>query len=179
MCFKKFFCRNNVNSKGHESQSSKQDFVFVFQNIPSSLEEFQALPESAMDNPYKTGALTVLAFCMYKEHKDEALACLDFLQKQPLTHYQKQFIDDRLRGKQYKPFSYLKGATPENGYTPSMPLTVIFESRPSYKDDEGYFTLFIQSSGTDSLREIRIKKQDDGLFVLWDQFLLADVRSPK
>ena len=39
--------------------------TFTFAKLPESISELQALPESTLDSPFKTAALTVLALCVY------------------------------------------------------------------------------------------------------------------
>ena len=39
---------------------------FTFAYVPKSVEELKALPESLMDSPYKSAALTMLVLCNYK-----------------------------------------------------------------------------------------------------------------
>ena len=98
-----------------------------------------------------------------------------------LSVFDKQFLADRFRDKDYVPRSYLAGATPQNGYTPAMPYTVtVFEnpySRANFA--EGYLTLHIRSGGADSPRQIKLRnKPSTGQWFLWEQFLLSDIRPP-
>ena len=44
---------------GNKSES------FTFAALPESLAQLQALPEAALDTPFQTAALTVLALCAY------------------------------------------------------------------------------------------------------------------
>ena len=39
--------------------------TFTFTALPESLAQMQALPEAALDTPFQTAALTVLALCAY------------------------------------------------------------------------------------------------------------------
>ena len=41
---------------------------FTFAYVPKSVEELKVLPESNMDSPYKSAALTMLVLCNYKSH---------------------------------------------------------------------------------------------------------------
>ena len=55
--------RNTVNSV--ENNATQSSFgirkeVFTFSKLPESLTELQSLPESSLDSPFKTAALTVL-----------------------------------------------------------------------------------------------------------------------
>ena len=95
-----------------------------------------------------------------------------------LTEYDKEFLKDRLKGKSYVPRSYFEGTSPENDYTPPVPLTIkVFEYAYSYSED-GYAMLEIRSSGADSPRQIKLRKKGNEWF-LWQQYLLPDIRTPK
>ena len=153
--------------------------TFEFSEIPSTLDELKSLPEAKLETPVMTAALTVLALCRYEKDVNSAIEMINFL-KGPvdLTEYDKQFLRDRLRGKSYVPRSYFEGTSPENDYTPSVPLTIkVFEYAYSYSED-GYAMLEIRSSGADSPRQIKLRKKGNEWF-LWQQYLLPDIRTPK
>ena len=153
--------------------------TFEFSEIPSTLDELKSLPEAKLETPFMTAALTVLALCRYEKDVNSAIEMINFL-KGPvdLTEYDKQFLRDRLRGKSYVPRSYFEGTSPENDYTPSVPLTIkVFEYAYSYSED-GYAMLEIRSSGADSPRQIKLRKKGNEWF-LWQQYLLPDIRTPK
>lgn len=153
--------------------------TFEFSEIPSTLNELKSLPEAKLETPFMTAALTVLALCRYEKDVNSAIEMINFL-KGPvdLTEYDKQFLRDRLKGKSYVPRSYFEGTSPENDYTPSVPLTIkVFEYAYSYSED-GYAMLEIRSSGADSPRQIKLRKKGNEWF-LWQQYLLPDIRTPK
>lgn len=153
--------------------------TFEFSEIPSTLDELKSLPEAKLETPFMTAALTVLALCKYEKDVNSAIEMINFL-KGPvdLTEYDKQFLRDRLKGKSYVPRSYFEGTSPENDYTPSVPLTIkVFEYAYSYSED-GYAMLEIRSSGADSPRQIKLRKKGNEWF-LWQQYLLPDIRTPK
>lgn len=154
---------------------------FSFSRLPESAAELALLPEASLDSPFKTAALTVCALCAYAADKQIGIEMLNFLKgPKPLSPFEIQFIDDRLRdGKTYVPFSYFKGATPENNYTPSEPYEITVSSNPYSSANEGYMKLFIRSGGADSPREIVLRMKGDGKWFLWEQFLLPDIRQPK
>ncbi len=90
------------------------------------------------------------------------------------------FLKDRFcDGKTYVPFSYFKGATPANDYTPDEPFTLVVESNPYSDANEGYKKLFVRSGGADSPREIVLRRKGDGTWLLWEQFILVGIREPK
>ena len=153
--------------------------TFEFSEIPSTLDELKSLPEAKLETPFMTAALTVLALCRYEKDVNSTIEMINFL-KGPvdLTEYDKQFLRDRLRGKSYVPRSYFEGTSPENDYTPPVPLTIkVFEYAYSYSED-GYAMLEIRSSGADSPRQIKLRKKGSEWF-LWQQYLLPDIRTPK
>ena len=59
--------------------SGNQTETIVIGKLPESLEELKALPEAAMDTPFKTAALTVCALCAYAADKEIGISMLDFL----------------------------------------------------------------------------------------------------
>lgn len=167
--------------KESASGSAEVKEEFVFERIPESLAELQALPQATLDSPYKTAALTVIALCVYAADKSIGIEMLNFLKgPKPLTNFEISFIDDRFRDeKTYVPFSYFKGATPENDYTPNQPYSITIESNAYSDANKGYKKLLIRSGGADTPREIQLRQKGDGQWLLWEQFLLPDIRVPK
>ncbi|MBO7666753.1 MAG: hypothetical protein J6S70_04910, partial [Clostridia bacterium] len=106
-----------------------------FESLPANVEELKALPEAALDTPFKAAALTVAALCRYPASKDDAIEMLNFLKgPQPLSNYEKQFLRDRFMDKDYVPRSYFNGAVPANNYEPDVPYTVeVFDNPYSYQ----------------------------------------------
>ena len=154
--------------------------TFTFTALPESLAEMQALPEAAMDTPFKTAALTVCALCAYAADKSVGKEMLNFLRgPRPLSNHDISFLNDRFSDGHHVPFSYFKGAVPANNYTPDTPFTITVTSGPYSDANEGYKKLYIKSGGADSPREIVLRKLGDGRWMLWDQFLLVSIRKPK
>ena len=161
---------------------SSEVYTVSLDRLPTSLTQLQQMPEGALQRPEHTAALTVAALCLYPTDKEAALQMLEHLHgPKGLSAYDRQFLADRFRDKDYVPRSYLAGATPQNGYTPTAPYTVtVFEnpySRANFA--EGYLTLHIRSGGADSPRQIKLRnKPSTGQWFLWEQFLLSDIRPP-
>lgn len=155
--------------------------TFVFSELPESLAQMQELPEASLSSPYRTAALTVCALCAYAADKRAGTEMLNWLRgPRPLSNFDLSFLDDRLRdGKTYVPFSYFQGATPDNDYFPSQPFTLIVESNPTSDDVKGYFKVTIRSGGADSPRSVQLRQKADGTWLLWEQYLMADIRLPK
>ena len=154
--------------------------TFTFSALPTSVNELRALPEASLDSAFKTTALTILALCRYEQEPSAALEMLDFL-KGPaeVSTYEKQFIGERLKGKEYKARSFLTGATPENSYQPTTPYTITVSENPYSFDEENWATLYVTSGGADNPRPIKLrKKPSTGQWFLNDIQCLADIRVP-
>lgn len=128
--------------------SGNQTVTFTFQALPESLAQMQALPEASLDTPFKTAALTVCALCAYGADKNIGLEMLNWLRgPRPMNGQEISFLNDRFRdGKSYIPFSYFVGASPENGYTPRQPFTLLVGSNHTSNTEEGYCKLFIPAA---------------------------------
>lgn len=164
-----------VNSTGNKAET------FTFAKLPENVQELQALPEASLDSPFKTAALSLLALCAYGADKATGIEMLNFLKgPRPLSPMEISFLDDRFRdGQWYVPFSYFKGATPDNDYTPSEPFTVEISSNPNSASNIGYMTLWLRSGGADSPRQITLRKAGDGRWFLWEQYIMVGIRQPK
>ena len=176
---------NNLGQSAKQaiSGATNKTYTVTLSSIPANLAELQAMPEGALKQPEHTAALTVAALCMYPVDKEASFEMLNFLHgPRGLTPSDKQFIADRFRDKDYVPHSYFVGATPDNNYEPSQPLTIKFFENPYARQniDEGYLTLQVESGGADSPRQIRLRtKPSTGEWFLWEQFILSDIRPPK
>ena len=165
-------------SSGIGNMGNKKEKI-VFASLPTSLEEFKALPQAAMSTPFETAAMTVLAFCYYPQNKELSLQMVDFLKgPRPLSGVEKSFISDRFRDSDYIPRSYFEGSTPQNDYTPSEPYTIVVSESPYSYQNENYATLYITSGGADSPRSVQMRKAKDGKWYLWEQFILVGIRQP-
>ena len=154
--------------------------TFTFAALPESLAQLQALPEAALTDPFQTAALTVCALCAYAADKNVGKEMLDWLRgPRPLSPHDISFLNDRFRDGFDVPFSYFKGATPENNYQPTNPFTLTIEAGPYADANPGYKKLHIRSGGADNAREIILRQKGDGTWLLWDQFLLLSIRPPK
>jgi len=160
--------------------SGNMSYTVSFPYLPVNLTQLQAMPEAALKQPEHTAALTIAVLCMYPIDKEAALEMLNYLQgPRGVTPYDKQFLADRFRDKDYVPRSYFAGATPQNNYEPSEPLTVTVFENPYSRGQDGYLTLHVRSGGADSPRQIKLRlKPSTGQWFLWEQFLLSDIRQP-
>ena len=169
------------NVKNAVKNAANKSVTIDFPGIPESYEEFVSLPEAKMENPFETAAMTVLAFCVYPKDRELSVKMLNYLRgPRPMSGIDINFIRDRfMDGKDYVPRSYFKGATPENDYTPEIPLKITVGDNPYSYENDGYAKLLVRSGGADSLREIVLREAKDGKWYLWEQFILADIRQPE
>ena len=152
--------------------------TFKFNAIPTNVEELKALPEAALTTPFAAAALSVLAFCRYGTDKQAAIDMINFLKgPQPLSNYDIQFLRDRLGGKEYKPFSFFDGSSPQNNYTPSQPYTITVSDNPYSYTQDGYAVLYLTSSGADNPRPVKLRRKGEQWF-LWEIQYLSDIRTP-
>ena len=154
--------------------------TFTFAALPKNLAQLQALPEAVLADPFQTAALTVCALCVFAEDKAAGTEMLNWLRgPRPLSNYDISFLNDRFREGHHVPYSYFQGATPENDYVPTNPLTLTIEAGPYADANPGYKKLHIRSGGADNPREIVLRQKGDGTWLLWDQFLLLSIRQSK
>ena len=159
---------------------SGQKETFSFVSLPESLDRLQALPEAALTSPFQTAALTVCALCAYGADPKNGREMLNWLKgPRPLSNYEISFLADRFRNGTYVPFSYFHGAIPENDYTPSQPFTITIEAGPYADANPGYKKLYIYSGGADHPREVVLRQKGNGQWLLWEQFLMVNIRQPK
>ena len=155
--------------------------TFTFEALPQTLEALRALPEAKLDTAFKTTALTILALSRYESDPQTAYAMLSWLKgPDDFSTSEKSFLQDRLRGKEYKVRSFFEGATPENDYTPNKPYVISVIENPYSFDNENWATLYVTSGGADNPRNIKLrKKPSTGQWFLNDIQCLSDIRLPK
>ena len=149
--------------------------TFRFDKVPSGVNDIKVSTD-----PFETVAQVVAVLCNYKNDVASTIEMLKVL-KGPagVSEFEKQFLHDRLGGKEYKPYSFFDGATPENNYTPTMPLSITVTDNPYSYQEENYANLFVRSSGADSERSIKLrKKPSTGEWFMIDNFILSDIRIP-
>ncbi len=155
--------------------------TFTFDALPQTLEALRALPEAKLDTAFKTTALTILALSRYESDPQTAYAMLSWLKgPEDFSTSEKSFLQDRLRGKEYKVRSFFEGAIPENDYTPNKPYVISVIENPYSFDNENWATLYVTSGGADNPRNIKLrKKPSTGQWFLNDIQCLSDIRLPK
>ncbi len=155
--------------------------TFTFAAVPSSVEELKALPESDLSTPFKTCALTMLVLLNYERNVDATIEMLNFLKgPEPVNQFQIQFLRDRLKGKEYVVRSFFEGSSPDNNYAYNEPLKITVFDNPYSYPEAGWATLFMNSSGADSPRQIKCRlKPSTNQWFMVENLALSDIRIPK
>lgn len=153
---------------------------FTFASLPTSVAELEALPEASLDSAFKTAAICIAALCNLEKDVNSTWEMLDYLKgPESVSEREKSFIKERLARKQYKTFSFFKGATPDNGYTPDTPYTIIVSENPYSFDEENWATLYVTSGGADAPRPIKLRrKPSTNQWFVNEIQCLSDIRIP-
>lgn len=169
----------SVEKSVHHAMTCKS-VKFTFNSLPKNVDELKALPESKLDTPFKTVALTLAALCNYANDAEATFEMLEFLNgPDDVNGRDRQFIADRLDCKTYKPFSFFQGATPKNNYTPNMPYTITVSDNEYSYSEEVWATMYVQSGGADSPGIVKLrKKPSTGQWFVNDIQCLTDIRIP-
>ena len=157
--------------------------TFTFDRIPETVDELKALPQANLQNPFGVVALVILAMNNFNRDLDKCKEMLAFL-KGPGTLMNQEIsrMNDQLKGKDYLMRSYFEGTTPENNYKPTEPYKITVFDHPNSYDNEkdGYVTLWVKSSGSDSDRQVRLrKKQSTGEWFLNEEYLTPGIKTPQ
>jgi len=153
---------------------------FVFESLPATVSELQAMPEATLDSAFKTTALTLAVLCHFEKDREETFEMLNFLKgPSPLSGFEKQFITEHLGKALYLARSYFEGATPENGYTPTKPYTIVVSQTPYSFTNEHWASLYVTSGGADHPRSIKLReKPSTGQWFLNEIQCLSGIRLP-
>lgn len=143
---------------------------------PSSIEGFMAMRNQIATTAEGGAAMFLLALKIYAKDQDLGTKCLvATADKSTLTQSQRGYKGYTLRswytinsgiGKNTLiPNSYIKGSSPENGYSVSLPYQYVFTTnRYSGDKSEGKIKLFVNCSGASSARPMHIKRNSKGIW---------------
>ncbi|MCL7454749.1 MAG: hypothetical protein M8467_17060 [Anaerolineae bacterium] len=162
--------------------------------LPQDVEDFLTLRNQTASTPQGGAAMMVLALLLYTEDEELGRQCLtiaadrDRLQEGPygyrnwqLRTRDMQLINLQLKAMPYLPRSYIRGATPENGYRlPDPPYHFSFAPNLYGGDPAtGVFKAFLHCSGASNPRPIMLRRNDKGLWkgCEWSS-LIVGVREP-
>jgi hypothetical protein len=138
--------------------------------------------------------MMIIALLLYTESEELGQQCLTvavdrkWLQEGPkgykgwqLRVRDMQLIRSQIKSRTHIPKSYVKGATPENGYElPALPYEFEVSSNPYSGDPEsGEYKVFVASSGASSPRPVTVRRNKRGIWKAYEwSSLLVGVREP-
>ena len=195
-----------VDEHDNEIDTTVEEYTFTFSTIPTCYED---IVQYKLDSPYKTMALLILAFKTCES--GDYTACMEMLdyltdtratlngEPCPFSQYipWRSILKDRMdqNGKyKYIGNAYLKGATPENNYTPDEPITITLRQSVYKPYAEAVYTtdgktqvtprlyqVLISLAGADNDRYCLFYEDENGDWKVWStnwQNLLVDVKTP-
>ena len=113
----------------HITYRSGQNGTVTFNCFPASVEEFKQVRDQIGKEPHGVVALQMMVYEMYRRDCTIGEACIRLNNtlhnvNQPISRLRELFGNDTNYARPYQIAAFLKGATPQNGYSPSKPYTV-------------------------------------------------------
>jgi hypothetical protein len=139
----------NVEISGtisHDTHTPGQSGVVAFDRFPATVAEFKEVREKIGGEPHGAIALQIMAFEMYRRDKKIGEECIRLNSVNntvvsSMGRLNELFGQDTYYARPYQLAAFLKGATPENGYTPTKPYTVeVRVSTNSYQESSIFQT---------------------------------------
>jgi len=165
-----------------------QDIVIAEQ--PKTVDDFVTLRNAIATSPEGGAAMFLLALKIYADNPKLGEKCLVItvhksLLKEGKTYKGYKLSDEdmdlikrNIENNKLIPNSYIKGATPENGYAVKLPYEYDLSVNLIGKTDAGT-KVMAKSSGATNKRAIFVKKNNRGYWkaTLWTT-VLADIKPP-
>lgn len=169
--------KGNLTAEGYNQRATGE---VTFTNVPQSYEEFEALYTQFLGKtPHGTAAMMPMAMEIYGRNREVGLRCIKLIcypsnVNSVVSQLNQKFgtspyapANDGYH-QRYLPAAVLKGATPENGYTPQQPYTVEMKASVN-KHQELTFSgsgtvvyIYMMGKGWDTnQRSVEIIKQPD------------------
>ena len=161
-----------------EKYRSSASGVVTFTNVPSDYEEFEALYKQFLGKtPHGTAAMMPMAMEIYGRDREEGLRCIQLIcwpsnVNSVVSQLKEKFGTSQYAPEndgyhqRYLPAAVLKGAKPQNGYTPLQPYTVEMKASVNKHQELTFMGsgtvmyLYIMGDGWDThQRSVEIIKQ--------------------
>ena len=157
----------------HDTYRSGQSGMVTFNRFPATVEEFKQVRGQIGKEPHGAVALQMMAYEMYRRDRAIGEACIRLNNSlsnvnQPISRLRELFGNDSNYARPYQIAAFLKGATPQNGYSPSKPYTVEVRVHPvnryQYSNDYQTQVLYLQvltkgkSSGVEGVSVLKTLK---------------------
>ena len=150
----------------------------VFERLPESRRELLESPYNNLMTPMGAAALYVAALNAYAVSRDEAIAMIGYLRgPNPLAPNELSALDERMSQGDAGCLarSYLAGATPQNGYEPSRPYTVVMNDNFYEYHERDEATVHVACGGSEGPRPVSLRKAGGDLWYLGGLSLLDGV----
>ena len=149
----------------HHTIFTKDQYGSVsFNRFPASVNEFQKIQEQIGGEPHGAVALELMAAEMYRRNASRGTQCIELCNVKSNVELQmsrwRQLFDLKDETQYARPYqiaAFLKGATPDNDYTPNEPYTVevrVGSAHPYIQETMLYnatvITLEVLTKGKDS-----------------------------
>jgi hypothetical protein len=145
----------------HTTHTKGQSGTVEFNRFPASVAEFKKVRDQIGSEPHGAVALELMAYEMYRRNKSIGTECIKLVNtttnvNTPTSRLNELFGNDVNYARPYQIASFLKGATPANGYNPTKPYTVevrVNDARPYQETSIFQSTVLyldVLSTGTDS-----------------------------
>ena len=113
----------------HTDYDPTQTGTVTFSRFPATVKEFKEVRKQIGGEPQGAVALQLMAYEMYRHNKKAGEECIRLNTttsnvSMALSRFNELFGKDRNYQRPYQIAAFLKGATPENGYSPTKPYTV-------------------------------------------------------
>ncbi|SJZ31173.1 DUF6935 domain-containing protein [Porphyromonas cangingivalis] len=146
----------------HQRCIAGQKATVTFNRFPATMKEFEQVRTQIGTEPHGAVALQVMAYEMFRRDRDLGLKCIALnnvsnhsgKDSSPIRQLTSIFREGN-SARPYQMASFLKGATPENGYNPTKPYTIeVFSDQGrGYEESNAYQTtvvrMYIVTSGRD------------------------------
>lgn len=144
--------------------------------LPSSIEEFESQRDSVANTPEGGAAMTIVALIVLSENESLGMQMLTValdrsnLQKGSVykgfaPHRSLNYHLGRVRSWKNGVYSYVQGATPQNGYQlPNGELVFRFSRNRYSETSPENIKVFVESSGASSPRPVRLIKNNRGVW---------------
>ena len=169
----------------------------ALERLPATIDEFLEGRERLGGNPSGATALFVAAMIRYAEDQSAGLPMLVSILVNDNTLLSSaragsgyrgydlasstRFLIDRVIQSPWIPSSYIQGTSPSGGYQlPAGPLRLEFSENPTSQIGPDEVRIFVASTGADSPRPLRLKRNSAGIWKVAEfSSLVVGVRQPE
>ena len=143
----------------HTTFTSGQKGTVTLNRFPATVDEWKKVQEKIGGEPHGAVALQIMASEMYRRNNDVGLSCVELNSTKSCntsTISRLKTVFAASNNRPYQMASFLKGATPDNGYNPTKPYTIeirVAEGRKYTESTDFQATVInleVLTSGSDS-----------------------------